>query len=505
MPAGSQPINTDPGSYQVNFDGGQRAVVYQGGLSAEANWHLPSGYNLTSITAARYWTFHPHNDNDSTQADGLADVGFNVKHRQVSQEFRLASPVGASFDYVVGAYYYHQNIEDDFFAKFGAKADLLILNSPAGLGLIDNTHGISHGKSSTDSYALFGQGNWHLSEQWEFTGGLRATSESKDGRTYREGLAGGNPLSAYPATLRPVVAGTRAAVGGAYDSGELHIARVAPSGLATLSYKATPSLLGYTTLSHGEKSGGINISGVGSAPTLGADSLKIAPEKADNFELGFKSSWLNNRLLVNANYFQTRIKDYQTNAFVPGPVTPVLILTNAGDVRSDGVEFDVKARPLRGLSLNINGSYNDARYSRFNNAPASAELAATGATRADLTGQPLVGAPKWIANTGGRYDWSVNDELRQYLVLNYAWRSDAEGYIDNSKYARIPAYGLLNLATGWQFAPGGKQWDVSLWARNALDKHYFLTAAAGQTTGAGAYVAAVGTPRTVGLTARIDF
>lgn len=335
--------------------------------------------------------------------------------------------------------------------------------------------------------------------------GARATSESKDAQTRREALAGGIPLTAYPATLRPVVAGTRAAIGGAYDSGLLHVSRVAPSGLATLSYQVTPTLLTYSTLSHGEKSGGVNISGVGSAPTLGASSLVIAPEKADNFELGFKSSLLNNRLLVNVNYFQTRIKDYQTNAFVQGPVTPVLILTNAGDVKSDGVEFDIKARPFSGLSLNLNGSYNDAHYSRFSNAPAAAELAATGATKADLTGRPLVGAPQWILNTGGRYEWQSGEAVRQYVLANYAWRSDAEGYIDNSKFARIPAYGLLNLATGWQIQQGSKQWDISLWARNAFDKRYFLTAAAGQTTGAGGYVAAVGTPRTVGITARLDF
>ncbi|MYM23635.1 TonB-dependent receptor [Duganella sp. FT135W] len=505
LPAGSQPINTDPTKYEVNFDGNQRAVVYQGGVSAEANWRLPSGYSLTSITGWRYWNFHPHNDNDQTAASALVDGGFIVKHKQFSQELRFASPVGTNFDYVVGAYYYHQNIKDDFLIQLGPKADILLLNSTAGLGLVDNTTGLSHGKSTTDSYALFGQGNWHISEQLEFTGGLRGTSESKDARTYRDALVGGIPLTAYPATIRPIVAATRNAIGGAYDSGDLHVSGRAPSGLATLSYKVTPDLLTYTTLSHGEKSGGVNISGVGSAPTLGADSLKIRPEKADNFELGFKSKWLNSRLLINANYFQTRIKDYQTNAFVQGPITPVLILTNAGDVKSSGVELDIKARPARGLSLNLTGSYNDAHYTKFNNAPVAAELAAAGITKADLSGQPVVGAPKWIANPGARYDFHLNDDVRQYVVTNYAWRSDAQGYIDDSKYARIPAYGLLNLATGWQFGSGSRQWDVSLWAKNALDKRYFLTAQASQLTGGGAYTAAVGTPRTVGATARLEF
>lgn len=505
LPKGSKPIETDPTKYVVDFDGGQRVLVDQGGVSAEANWKLSSGYNLTSISGWRFWNFHPHNDNDQTAASALADGGFIVKHKQFSQEVRLASPVGANFDYVLGAYYYHQNIQDDFLIQLGPKADILLLNSTNGLGLVDNTSNLSHGKSTTDSYALFGQGNWHINEQWEFTGGLRGTYEGKDARSTRGSIIGGTPLAAYPAAVRPIVAATRAALGSPYDSGDLHVSGRAPSGLATLSYKVTPDFLTYGTLSHGEKSGGVNISGVGSAPTLGAESLKIRPEKANNFELGFKSKWLNSRLLVNLNYFQSRISDYQTNAFVQGPITPVLILTNAGDVKTSGVELDIKARPIRGLSLNLTGSYNDAHYTKFLNAPVSAELAAAGVTKADLSGQPLVGAPKWIANPGARYDFLVADDVRQYVTANYAWRSDAQGYIDNSKYARIPSYGLLNLATGWQFGSGSRQWDLSIWARNALDKRYFLIAQAAQLTGGGAYTAAVGTPRTVGATARLEF
>jgi iron complex outermembrane receptor protein len=504
LPKGSAPINPDPTRYQVDFDGGQRVAVDQGGVSAEANWKLASGYGVTAITGWRFWHFHPHNDNDQTAAPGLLDTGFLVKHKQFSQELRVASPVGPHFDYVVGAYYYHQNIADDSLVELGSKADILLLNSTAGLGLVDNTRSLARGRSTTDSYALFGQGNWHVSDRWELTGGLRATFESKDARSTRDAITGGTPLASYPATLRPVVAATRAAVGGAYHSGDLHVSGRSPSGLATLSYKVTPDLLAYTTLAHGEKSGGVNISGVGAAPTLGADSLKIRPEKADNFELGAKSKWFNSRLLVNVNYFQTRITDYQTNAFVHGPVTPLLILTNAGDVKSSGVELDIKARPIRGLSLNLTGSYNDAHYTKFTNAPVAAELVATGVTKADLSGQPLVGAPEWIANPGARYEFLFNDEVRQYVTANYAWRSDSQGYIDNSKYARIPAYGLLNLATGWQFGAAGRQWDVSLWARNALDQRYFLIGQAAQLAGGGAYTAAVGTPRTVGITARVE-
>jgi iron complex outermembrane receptor protein len=98
--------------------------------------------------------------------------------------------------------------------------------------------------------------------------------------------------------------------------------------------------------------------------------------------------------------------------------------------------------------------------------------------------------------------------VSQYLVANYAWRSEAEGNLDNSRYARIPAYGLLNLATGWQFGSGNKEWDISLWARNVLDERYFQTTFVGSGffgTSAGGYVASAGAPRTFGITVKLDF
>jgi iron complex outermembrane receptor protein len=341
-----------------------------------------------------------------------------------------------------------------------------------------------YGKSETNSYSLFGQGNWHLTPQLDLTTGLRGTYEVKEGSVRR-----GEPVA------------------GIWHSGNLTVRDFSPSGLLSLNWRATDRFLGYTLLSYGEKSGGINISGVNQGPTLGADTLKIDPEKATNFELGFKSEWLNRRLQFNSNLFLTRVQDYQTTTIRELPNgAPTAVLTNAGDVKTYGVEFDFKARPVRGLALSLNGSYNHARYTKFDNAPCSLEAQAQGAVNGtcDLKDKALVGAPDWIVNVGGRYDFAVGAGVNQYVVANYAWRSKAEGIIDVSRYARISSYGLLNLATGWQFGAGNELWDISLWARNALDKRYFMTAGAAGL-GSGGYVASAGAPRTVGVTVRLDF
>ncbi|GAB7564598.1 TonB-dependent receptor [Methylobacillus methanolivorans] len=464
---GGQPLITDPKKYKVNIDSRQRVEVNQGGLSAEANWHLPSGFDFTSITAWRTWQFDPHNDADFTTVNRIENTGFHVDHNQVSQELRLASPKGEHFDYVVGTYLYYQKIKSDYFVDPGS--------TPLGVSKIR-----TYGESTTNSYSLFGQSNWHLTPRLDLTTGLRGTYEIKKGSTYQT----------LPTTA-------------AWDSGNLEVTNFSPSILASLNYQFTPNIMGYGLVAQSEKSGGINISGVGAGRTAGANSLKIDPERARNVELGVKSTWFEKRLFANVNLFQTRIYDYQTTGYIldtNGLATATL--TNAGDAKSYGLEFDIKTAPVRGLSFNLNGAYNHARYTSFDNAPCSAEAAAAGKSVCDLTGKPLVGAPDWTVNTGGRYDWLVGDSVNQYLVVNYSWRSEAEGSIDTSRYARIPSYGLLNFSTGWQFTTGKHEWDISLWAKNALDKHYFLTALPSL---GGGYIASTGAPRTVGITARLDF
>lgn len=467
LPAGSQPLITDPKKYKVAQDSKQEAKVNQGGLSAEANWHLPSGFDLTSITAWRTWKWDPKNDGDNSIVNRIENIGFRADHNQFSQELRLASPKDEHFDYVLGSYLYYQKITSDFFVDPGT--------TPFG---VSKTR--TYGESTTNSYSLFGQSNWHLTPRLDLTTGLRGTYEIKKGRTYR--------------TLPVAVA---------WDSGNLEVTNFSPSVLASLNYQFTDDVLGYGLVSRSEKSGGINISGVGSGPDAGANSLKIDPEKANNFELGVKTAWFDKRVFANVNVFLTKIYDYQTSGYTfDSNGLAVATLINGGDAKTYGLEFDIKTIPVRGLSLNLNGAYNHARYTSFENGPCSAELAAVGKSVCDLGGKRLVGAPDWTVNAGGRYDWLVGESVSQYLVANYSWRSEAEGSIDASRYSRIPAYGLLNLSTGWQFATGKNQWDISIWARNALDKRYFLTALQSIN---GGYTASTGTPRTVGITARLDF
>ncbi|HFK2274874.1 TPA: TonB-dependent receptor [Pseudomonas aeruginosa] len=491
---GASPLR-DPQRRKVNINGRQHVSVHQGGSSLEANWNLAGGYRLTSISAYRYWHFTPAND-EQLNVSAINDTGVEVHDRQFSQEIRLASPTGGAFDYVVGAYAFRQNLGNKTFTSYGPLADLYLLG--ANLGALNDTYSKANGKIETDSFALFAQGTWHLTERLDFTAGLRGTYEEKNAKVERFALLGG-------AAVGGVGAAVRNGQLGAYDSGDLSQYNFAPSALLSLSYQFSDDLLGYASLSHGEKSGGVNLA-VGSAPSAGADSLLVGPERANDAELGLKSTLFDRRLLLNANLFWTGIHGYQATTLyqAPGSTQLVQVLANAGSVRSRGLEFEATALPLRGLTLNFNGSYNDVTYLSFKDAPCPAEVSTRpGApSSCDLTGQRVVGASKWIANLNGEYQWRLDDRLQPYVSASYAYRSAAEGTLDNSDLSKIDGYALVNLAAGLRSDLGDGQLDTSVWLKNAFDKDYYLSAFASIN---GSYTASVGQPRTLGVSLRYDF
>ena len=475
---------------KVNLDNDQHVTVHQGGTSVEANWTLPSDFALTSVSSYRFWNFTPRND-DGLNVPASYNAGVSVEDKQYSQEFRLASPKGEFFDYVVGAYYFGSDLDNKSFAYYGPQADVWN-GTPA--GALANVTSVGKGHIKTDSFALFAQGTWHLTERLDFTAGVRGTYEEKNAWVSRNAPVGG-------AAVAGAAANARRGRAGAYDSGDLNQYSSSPSGLLNLSYRITDDVLGYATLSHGEKSGGVNLA-VGSAPTAGADSLLIGTERANNAELGFKSTLWDHRLQLNANVFWTQVNAYQTNAYDAD--NRVQYLTNAGSVRSRGIEFESTVVPLRGLTLNFNGSYNDVSYLSYKDAPCPPEVSqAPGAPAScDLSGHQVVGASKWIGNANGEYKWNLDNGFEPYVTGSYAFRSKAVGTVEDSDYGQIPSYAVVNFSTGLRGDFNQGQWDISLWLKNAFDKTYYPTL---WTGGNGGYEGLLGTPRTLGVTGRYDF
>ena len=470
----------DPDYRTIYTNSNQHMSVKQGGYSVEANWKLGES-TLTSISAYRYWDFNPHNDADGTSLSAILDAAQRVNDEQWSQEVRWASPTGRAVEYVAGLYYFYQAQDNRQVTQYGPDAGIW-LNRPQ----FNNGYSPTDQNLHTRSGSLFAQATWNATDALSLTGGLRGTREQKNTVVHRLAPTGTDPRIA---TLLPE-----------YYSGDLERTDDNLSALLSVAYKVSPDLLVYASAARGSKSGGVNPA-VPSTIAGGLPdnaSLFIDPETALDYEVGFKSSLLSNRVQLNANLFWTDIDNYQATSvgIVNGVSTQ--ILSNIGAVRTRGIEADVTAAPIEGLTLGLSASFNDATYTDYKNGPCAAER--TPAPSCDLTGERLYLAPRWIVNPSVNYERQVG-ELTAFTNVSYAWRSSFFGSNDSSRLAQLDAYGVLNARIGLRGPFNGKQWSVSLWANNALDETYFQSLNRG---GNGEYTGYTGLPRTYGATVRID-
>ena len=476
-------FNFDPAYRTTYINSFQHMTAGQGGYSAEANWDVGDS-KLTSITAYRYWRFHPNNDADSASISAIVDAGQNVNDRQFSQEVRWASPGDRTFDYVTGLYYFYQAQDNLIVTQYGPDAGAWL-----GVPAFDDAFTSTVSNLHLWSGSAFAQGTWNVTSAFSLTAGLRETHEQKATRIFRTAPVGPNP--ALPRALPE------------YYSGNLERSDSDPSALLSASYKLAPEVLTYVSFSHGAKSGGVNPavppSVAGGLPATA--TLFIQPERANDYELGIKSQWLDKRVRFDADLFWTEVNNYQATStgIVNGVSTQ--ILGNIGKVRTRGVEVELAATPLQGLSLALNASFNDARYREYPNAPCNAEEAAAGLTVCSLTGQPVFESPRWIANPNVDYQVKVG-RLKLFGDVGYSWRSGFYGYSNNSASTFIPGFGLLNAKVGVGGSAYHSEWSLSLWADNALDKRYVTSIGPGNF---GEYYGQLGLPRTYGATLRLDF
>nr|WP_315249134.1 TonB-dependent receptor [uncultured Duganella sp.] len=451
----------------VDLDDENSVHVKQGGASAEANWRFDNGYKLRSVTSYRYFRSDPN------VADGLSvgvynNTGTRVIDRSWSQELRLDSPAGETFDYALGLTYLGEHLDTLAHTRYtNNKLAGIYLDSTSYNGLDVIRVGQVH------DYMLspYAQGTWHISPDWDLVAGVRANYQEKGGYFIRYNRA-------------------------SFNSGQLQEYHLLPSGTLVLKHRINEAWNAYLAGSYGEKSGGLNIS-AGAAKAAGYDTLFIKPEKTRSVELGIKGSLLDNKVSLKADVFQTEITDFQTQGYNPDDQQTYLL--NAGSFRSRGAEASIAATVAKGWQVNLAGVYNDARYSDYENArcPAEVTLSPKPPASCNLTGARVFNAPKVTWNASTRYSWRSENGLLNFVSARYAYRGWMYGTVDNSRLTRVDGYGLAAFSAG----TGGKldrgEWNASVWVNNAFDKQYYRRVGNGDY---GSVWAWLGEARTVGAT-----
>jgi iron complex outermembrane receptor protein len=486
--AGYTPQSFTPFARQTDADSPFHANMEAYGFSGQVDYDF-GGAALTSITASRRWLWNPANDGDSVGLPVVTLAQQANRQKQFSQELRLASTGTRKIDYVVGLYYFYQIVKGYGASAYGAAAPDWFRGATNALPLatwnaaLNGFKATSYSSPETHSYAAFGQTTWHISDALSLTTGLRFTHENKSG-DYRQDQVAGPDITAFPGAqaIRNNFNPTLAFSTKRSDD--------SLSGTASLAYKITPQALAYISYSRGNKSGGLNLTAI----PAGIDPT-VRPEKVNAYEAGLKSQFLNRTVTLNLAAFWTDVSDYQSaiTEQIPSTVTFRQYVTNIGKVRSKGGEVDLSWQPTKWVGLTASANYTDAKYRNYVNGQAPVE---SGLAVADLTGQPLSGVPKFTYALGGDVAQPVGS-VEVYAHADFSHRSGYYTAASNSRYSLVPGYGLLNARIGVRSGNGVV--DVSIWARNLLNKDYFQTLTPANT---GLVTGLVGDPRTFGVTVR---
>ena len=481
------PVVPSPNNRSINSEMETRVSDTNSGLSAQVDWTL-SEHTWTSITAYRKWENNQFQDQDrlSTvyrQFVQQADKG-NLDFNQTTQELRVASPKGRFFEYVAGAFYMNakndERYQRDVTRCVGSTAAAL----PSGLVPCTATTttfdtGIANYGIRSKSASLFGEGTFNFSEQLRGIAGLRYTSDD---------------LSYYhsrTSTQAAAIAGVQPATSSDGSTKENGV-----SGRIGPQFELSKDAMVYATGSRGYKGPAFNVffNMLPFSGTVPRDSIALKPETSNTYEIGLKTTTLDNRLRFNVAIFDSKYKNYQANIqdLVVGTVITRLI--NAGDVSTKGVEVDFAAKLSKEFTVSGAAARIKARIDKFN-CPVGASASC------NVDGKPLPFSPDSRFNVRANYKTPIGSGLTLDIGGDYNWQSKVLFEITQAPDTYQSAYGIFNATVA--VSDVAKGWRVAILGKNLANKSY----AAALATGGAFIVRAVPRDdrRYFGINARLDF
>ena len=440
------------------------------GVMLSGTYDLTDALQLKSITAYRNSRWTSGIDGEGSPIN-MASFSFRQTQNQTSQEFQLTGKaLDDRINYVAGAYYFDES---------GYLDDLV--QSGEGLYIIDGPNWLT-----TKNYAGFGQLDFRMNDLVGVTVGGRYTNESKTfigGQQELNGLfykLAGNACSdvegnIYPSNLLPSGQTCRAGLNYPTAANPLQLY---PPGLNRQSSNNFSPKVGiqlhpsreamlYASWSEGYKSGGWTTRY--STPQTDVSSFK--PEKATTYELGAKTTWLDNRLQVNGAIFQTNFNAIQLNYEVGSSPT----IANVGDAKIKGVEMEVIAAPTNALTLNLSLGYLDAYYTHLD--PAVAATSGPSPLEAGaIVGGPLPKTPKVQVNFNPKYVWPLANGGKITLLADYTYISSMANNVERTYVLIRPDVSMVNADVSYSSA--SDRYKATIGGTNLTDKRYLVSGSA---------------------------
>lgn len=400
---------------------------------------------------------------ESAEIVGLTDVYFGNFQRaeatSTTAELRLASNSKGKFlEWLVGGYFEETN-------------GLLSSRSVStGDAFLLSLFGTFPGDVVTDSgrqifyreYSAFGELTFNFTDKLALTVGARLAKITND---YQFKFARGS-----------LEAARLALVGVSQKTSE-----TVDTYRANLSYKINDDILLYTNVASGFRPGGFNLGRT--LPTVIPDTTYVS-DTLWNYEVGARTSWLDNRLLVNLALYRIDWDNIQLATF--DPLTFYTATQNVGGARIEGAEAEISFAVTNELRLNANYSYTDARI--VEDSPLiSANI-----------GDSLPGTARNTLTLSGDWQGRVTSDAELFARAAYRYVGKRASQLGAGN--DMPEYSLVDLRFGVKMDNG---LTVAFFADNVTNK-----IAIQQSIAAGLAnfsYKAINRPRTFGVNVGFDF
>jgi iron complex outermembrane receptor protein len=445
-------LRQHPRTVDHDFEGKAHRNVGQ--VALDAIFHGQDA-DFTSVTAFNYFNSKELTDLDETAFNAARRSNIE-QQRTVTEEVRLVSPNNrpavvnkdVTFSWVTGALFFAAGDEP----RIGNTETALV--SPAGFGFTAE----QDANVNTVGIGVYGQGTLTFWDKLDLTLGGRVDYEYQHAEL----------SNTFTPAIAPAFNG----------SDQKDYTQFQPK--FSLDYRFTKQLMAYATVAEGYRAGGFN----STFPTPA--QIPFGPERSWSYEVGAKTSLLNNRLTLNADVFHIDWHHLQLETPIPGEPSAFFI-SNAGDARSTGFETEGDLQVCSGLDLFAGVGFTHAR---FENA-----IQPNGKS---ASGNRLPQAPETTWNVGAQVTVPLPHELRTYARVEVIGVGPYS--YDATNIEGQSAYVLTNFRVG----VGGTWWRVEGYMNNAFNTNYVPIAFQFPGSASG-YVGESGDPMTAGVTLGLNF
>ncbi|MEM1436692.1 MAG: TonB-dependent receptor, partial [Pseudomonadota bacterium] len=313
--------------------------------------------------------------------------------------------------------------------------------------------------------ALFADVTYDLSKHWTFTAGLRY-DEEEFRNLGEETILEVSPADCVIAPFVPSFGGLPCSA--LADLGE---DEPLPSGdfdawlpRASIIYRFDDKRSLSLNYARGYRAGGSYIRLV-----VPPQILDFEPEILDSYELAWRSQWLDNRLVLNANVFYSDWKDQQIS--IPGPTGLNFdqLIVNAGTSELYGMEIEAQMSFSESLAGFVSLGLSHTEFQDFpfavdeNGDPVNRD----DPTFANLAGNEFNTAPRTTLSVG--LAW--NHDSGWFASGNASYASDQFSAVTNLAENRVGEFILVNARAGYRW----NQWSIAGFADNLFDERVVLS------------------------------